>query len=181
MRYAPHLSIKSTWFTLAKTKVYIKRIDPRPWYTTYWPHPLWELPPMFSEITDFPFFEKIHFFHFLEPKKSSFFHFEGPPQCFLATKPWLAYQLMINLNAQNPKVISLMKANVAACTTGVSMGGPQGSTVGRGSSGTWTVDSVTGRRRSGATCDVADIFFITCDMVTIITCLVIRTCDIDMG
>ena len=33
-----------------------------------WPRPLGEPPPMFSQITEFGFFEKNYFFHFLNPK-----------------------------------------------------------------------------------------------------------------
>ena len=82
-----------------------------------------------------------------------------------------------HLNVQNPKVTLRMKATAAVSTIGVSTGEPRGSTAGRGSSGTWTVVSVTGRRRSGATCDISFghvTTIITCDMFAI------RTCDIDM-
>ena len=40
-------------------------------------------------------FGKNNFFHFYEPKKLSFFHFEGPPKFFLAPKPILALKLMV--------------------------------------------------------------------------------------
>jgi len=63
-----------------------------------------------------------------------------------------------HLNVQNPKVTLLTKATAAVSTTGVSMDEPPDSLVGRGSYGTWTVDSVTGRRRSAATCNMVHIF-----------------------
>ena len=89
--------------TLAKTKVYIKRIDPRPWYTTYWPHPLWEWPPMFREITDFPFLKKSNFFIFLGPKNKVFFILRGPknvfwpPNLFLPLHPWFWRDLTFSI------------------------------------------------------------------------------------
>ena len=63
-----------------------------------------------------------------------------------------------HLNVQNPKVTLLTKATAAVSTTGVSMAEQPGSLVGQGLYGTWTVDSVTGRRRSAATCNMVASF-----------------------
>ena len=89
-----YLSVpKCTWVylsvpdTLAKSRTYIKRIDPKVPRVSSWPPPLWEQPPMCGQITEFRLFEKHQIFHFLEPKKVVFFCDFWWPQIFF----WLSY------------------------------------------------------------------------------------------
>ena len=82
--------------TLAKARVDIKRIDRRPWYTTYWPQPLWEPPPKFSQITEFRFFEKIPFFNFRSQNNQLFSFWGGPKKFFWTSIPFLASKFMVS-------------------------------------------------------------------------------------
>ena len=70
-------------FTLARSRMYIKRIEPKVPGVSSSPPPLWEQPPMCGQIIEFRLFEKSPFFHFSEPKKVIFCGFGGPKKLFL--------------------------------------------------------------------------------------------------
>ena len=86
---------QKTHNTLAKSRTYIKRIDPKVPRVSSWPLPLWEQPPMCGQITDFGFFEKNDFFIFWSLKKSFFVFILGSKTFSWLPYPFLASKIMV--------------------------------------------------------------------------------------
>ena len=59
-------------YTLARSRVYIKRIEPKVLRVSSWPPPLWEQPPMCGQITEVHLFEKHQFFSLFGAQTSHF-------------------------------------------------------------------------------------------------------------